>query len=79
MPGFITSILKYESETLLCADISHKILRSDTVLEIMYEAFNSCKSTEYFYDEMFKKLVGSIVMTRYVLIHVCNPLLRWQT
>ena len=63
MPGFITSILKYETDTLLCADISHKILRSDTVLDIMYDMYNK-SGEERFYDDCVKKFVGGIVLTR---------------
>lgn len=62
MPGFITSILQYENNVLLNCDISHKILRSDTVLDIMYDMYN--RSGERFYDDCTKKLVGQIIMTR---------------
>ena len=65
MPGFITSILQYESSVLLNCDISHKILRSDTVLDILYEMFQ--RSGERFYDDAIKKFVGSIVLTRFVV------------
>lgn len=63
MPGFVTSILRYETQTLLCADISHKILRSDTVLDIMYDIYSRTRG-DAFYDECVRKLVGSIVLTR---------------
>ena len=62
MPGFITSILQYESSVLLSCDISHKILRSDTVLDIMYDMYS--RMGDRFYEECVKKLVGSIIMTR---------------
>ncbi|XP_052219954.1 piwi-like protein 1 [Dreissena polymorpha] len=63
MPGFITSILQYESNVLLSCDISHKILRSDTVLDIMYDLYN--RLGDRFYDECTRRLVGSIVLTTY--------------
>lgn len=63
MPGFVTSILRYETQTLLCADISHKILRSDTVLDIMYEMYNR-SAGDAFYENCIRKFVGSIVLTR---------------
>ena len=65
MPGFITSILQYENAVLLNCDISHKILRSDTVLDILYDMYQ--RSGERFYDDAVKKFVGSIVLTRFVV------------
>ena len=64
LPGFITSILQYENSVLLNCDISHKILRSDTVLDILYDMYQ--RSGERFYDDAVKKFVGSIVLTRLV-------------
>lgn len=66
VPGFITSILQYENRAMLCADISHKIMRMDTVLDMMYELFNTPdRGGNSFYDRCTKKFVGSIVLTRY--------------
>lgn len=59
-PGFITSIAQYESNVMLCADISHKILRTDTVLDL----FHSLKSMRDFHTEATKNIVGEIVLTR---------------
>ncbi|XP_041347966.1 piwi-like protein 1 isoform X1 [Gigantopelta aegis] len=63
MPGFTTSILQYETSVLLGIDVAHKILRTDTVLDIMYEMYE--RGGASFYDDVFKKFVGSIVLTRY--------------
>ncbi|KAK6191826.1 hypothetical protein SNE40_003418 [Patella caerulea] len=65
MPGFATSILQYENEILLGADIAHKILRTDSVLDIMYSIYDDQRGQGSFYDRAFKALVGSIVLTRY--------------
>nr|XP_022341463.1 piwi-like protein 1 isoform X1 [Crassostrea virginica]XP_022341464.1 piwi-like protein 1 isoform X1 [Crassostrea virginica]XP_022341465.1 piwi-like protein 1 isoform X1 [Crassostrea virginica] len=64
MPGFVTAIAKYESDTLLCADISHKIMRSDTLLDLMYDLYGQSRG-DTFYDDCVRKFVGSIVLTRY--------------
>ena len=61
-PGFVTSILQYERSIMLGLDISHKILRTDTVYEYMNDIYNSGKSN--FYDLVTKGLVGEIVLTR---------------
>jgi aubergine-like protein len=60
-PGFVTSILQYEKNVMLCADISHKILRTDTVLDLFY----GIQRSSSFHDEATKAIVGEIVLTRY--------------
>ena len=61
-PGFIASILSYERSVMLCAEISHKILRTITVLEMMYDLYASARRD--FHAEATRKLVGTIIMTR---------------
>uniref|UniRef100_A0AAX7U8Y4 Piwi domain-containing protein n=1 Tax=Astatotilapia calliptera TaxID=8154 RepID=A0AAX7U8Y4_ASTCA len=34
-PGYTTNILQYESCIMMCTDVSHKVLRSETVLDFM--------------------------------------------
>ena len=63
IPGFQSSILQYEQDVLLEIDIAHKILRTNTVLEAMYELYNTDKRG--FHNNATKQIVGSIVMTRY--------------
>ncbi|XP_078682114.1 piwi-like protein 1 [Branchiostoma floridae x Branchiostoma belcheri] len=63
-PGFVTSILQYEANVMLMADVSHKILRSDTVLSFMYELYGQV-DPEGFYEICSGKLVGEIALTRY--------------
>ncbi|RUS89237.1 hypothetical protein EGW08_002980 [Elysia chlorotica] len=66
VPGFTTSIAKYEGGNLLGVDIIHKILRMDTVLDSLYDLYNSMNSGDVsaFHTRAVKELVGSIVMTR---------------
>ena len=45
---------------MLCADISHKILRTDTVLDLFY----SLKSDPDFHNSATRSIVGEIVLTR---------------
>lgn len=61
-PGFVTSILQYERNIMLGLDISHKILRTDTVYDFMNDIYNSGKPN--FFDLVTKGLVGEIVLTR---------------
>ena len=62
-PGFITSILNYESRVMLCADVSHKLLRTDSVLDYLYQLYEETRGD--FHEVATKKLVGEIVLTRY--------------
>ncbi|XP_009069078.1 PREDICTED: piwi-like protein 1 [Acanthisitta chloris] len=63
-PGYATSILQYEESTMLCADVSHKVLRGETVLDTMYNLY-SLLGEDYFRDACAKELIGSIVLTKY--------------
>lgn len=47
---------------MLCADVQHKVLRMDTVLDFLYELYEQRQRS--FHEEATKKLVGEIVMTR---------------
>ena len=62
-PGYETSIRQHEQGILLCCDVSHKILRTDTVLEQMEEVLN--KDRANFRTSSEKLLLGQIIMTRY--------------
>lgn len=63
-PGFVTSILQFETSTMLIADVSHKILHGQTALDAMYELFQRIKG-DAFKELCGKKLIGQIVLTRY--------------
>jgi len=39
-PGYETSIGKFESDILLCAEISTKVMRQDTVLDFLNQCTN---------------------------------------
>ena len=54
--------MSYERHVMLCAEISHKILRTITVLEMMYDLYASARRD--FHAEATRKLVGTIIMTR---------------
>uniref|UniRef100_H2YJ65 Piwi-like protein 1 n=1 Tax=Ciona savignyi TaxID=51511 RepID=H2YJ65_CIOSA len=65
-PGFVTSILQYEKNVLLCAEVSHKLMRKDSVLDILRQMYRECSQRgRDFKQEMERFLVGQIVLTRY--------------
>ncbi|XP_063820686.1 piwi-like protein 1 isoform X3 [Pseudophryne corroboree] len=63
-PGFTTSILQYETSIMLCIDVSHKVLRSETVLDVMYNLYSRV-GPHNFHDACSKELIGQIVLTKY--------------
>ncbi|XP_066476773.1 piwi-like protein 4 [Tiliqua scincoides] len=63
-PGFAVSILQYENRVMFCADVSHRILRSETVLEFMVSLYGRVDQA-HFAEMCEKELVGLIVLTRY--------------
>ncbi|KAM4037637.1 piwi-like protein 2 [Anomaloglossus baeobatrachus] len=62
-PGYAASIRRTDGGLFLLADITHKIIRNDSVLDIMHFLYQ--QNRDGFQDEVTKQLVGSIVITRY--------------
>ena len=54
---------------MLCAEVTHKVLRTDSVYDYLMEL----KGSRYFHDDAIKGLVGEIVLTRYDLV-MCRVL-----
>ncbi|XP_053312111.1 piwi-like protein 1 [Spea bombifrons] len=63
-PGFATSILQYETSIMLCIDVSHKVLRDETVHDLMSNIY-ATQGGQYFRDICTKELIGQIVLTKY--------------
>jgi hypothetical protein len=40
-PGYVTSIRQHEKELLLCVDLTHKVMRQDTVHDFLQECRHS--------------------------------------
>ncbi|XP_036096359.1 piwi-like protein 2 isoform X1 [Molossus molossus] len=62
-PGYAASIRRTDGGLFLLADVSHKVIRNDSVLDVMHAMYQQNK--ENFQDECTKLLVGNIVITRY--------------
>uniref|UniRef100_A0A7N6AL22 Piwi-like protein 2 n=1 Tax=Anabas testudineus TaxID=64144 RepID=A0A7N6AL22_ANATE len=62
-PGYSTCVKRTDGGLYLCVDVSHKVLRNDSVLDVMNTLYQQSK--ENFQDECTKELIGSIVITRY--------------
>ena len=64
-PGYVTSIRQHEAQILLCCEVSHKILRTDTVLDQIEEVHKRTGASGSFRASVEKVLLGAIVITRY--------------
>jgi len=63
-PGFVTSILQFETSSMLVVDISHKVLHFQTVLDVMNNVYDECCRAPNFKELIAKKIIGQIVLTR---------------
>ncbi len=67
LPGFITSILPYENDILLSANVDFKLLNSKTVYDLMDDLYCKMRNAGTmgdFHNQCVKKLLGAIVLTR---------------
>uniref|UniRef100_A0A671UAF1 Piwi-like RNA-mediated gene silencing 1 n=1 Tax=Sparus aurata TaxID=8175 RepID=A0A671UAF1_SPAAU len=63
-PGYTTAILHYEHSIMLSIDVSHRVLRSETVLDFMGSLRQQC-GNQRFPEICAKELIGLIVLTKY--------------
>ncbi|ESO83925.1 hypothetical protein LOTGIDRAFT_210915 [Lottia gigantea] len=62
-PGYITAIQEQEGGLMLLLDASHRVLRTETVLDVMQAVVRN--NPKGFKDEITKLVLGNIVLTRY--------------
>lgn len=62
-PGYITSIRQHERDILMCAEITNKVMRLDTLLDIL----NSCyqENPERYRENFANNVIGTVVLTQY--------------
>jgi len=61
-PGYFTSINPNQVGMMLIADVTHKVLRTDTVLDFMYELSSNRNNWK---EIVNSQMIGQIVLTRY--------------
>ncbi|XP_015367176.1 PREDICTED: protein argonaute-3-like [Diuraphis noxia] len=65
-PGYITTIDEFENGLYMCAEVSHRVLRVQTVLQIMTDLMMNSKNTNTdSKQEIMAALCGSTVITHY--------------
>ncbi|XP_001605719.1 piwi-like protein Siwi [Nasonia vitripennis] len=62
-PGYVTSIRQHERDVLMCAEISHKVMRNQTVYDILRDTHEKHRS-EY-QNKFSSTVIGSVVLTDY--------------
>lgn len=62
-PGYVTAVDEYEGGIQLCCDTSHRVLRTQTVLDVIAEI--SSRNPAAFKDHIMKTVIGASVLTRY--------------
>lgn len=62
-PGYITSIRQHEHDILVCAEVSHKVMRQET----LYDILRSCQSNsgQTWQEDFKREVIGSVVLTDY--------------
>lgn len=57
-PGYITSIRQQEKDIMLCVEIAHKIMRTDTLYDILMRCISESRN----YQDIFKKeVIGKLI------------------
>lgn len=61
-PGYITSIRQHEEDILVCVEIAHKVMRTETIYDIM----NRVRREERdFKTAIMERILGGTVLTAY--------------
>ncbi|KAJ8686462.1 hypothetical protein QAD02_022256 [Eretmocerus hayati] len=62
-PGYVTSIRQHEQNILMCAEITHKVMRDETLLDVLAECY---QSNRHDYQKIFAdQVIGCVVLTGY--------------
>ncbi|XP_070167826.1 piwi-like protein Siwi [Polyergus mexicanus] len=61
-PGYITSIRQYERDILMCAEITHKVMRQETLLDILSDCY---RRGQDYRKEFCNSVIGIIALTDY--------------
>jgi aubergine-like protein len=61
-PGYVTSIRIHENKILLCCEISHKVLRQETALDVLVRCHQDSNDARTAFK---KEIIGTVVITRY--------------
>lgn len=64
--GFSTSIANYENKLLLCAELTHRLLHTTTIHQLMANIWEEVRGDEsQFKSRCTAEIVGRVIMTKY--------------
>jgi len=64
-PGYITTIKQQEKDVMLNVEITHKVLRIDSVLDVIKDITRNCRNKANLKGDLEKLLLEKIVITKY--------------
>lgn len=64
-PGYVTSVRQHEGDILLCTDIIHKVMRTQTLHNILEECVRNPGYRGDYQETFKKKVIGTTVLTSY--------------
>ena len=62
-PGYVTSVQQFEGGVMLCCDVSHKVLRTQTAYQLIKDVLAQKPADTQ--GSVLKALLGAVVLTRY--------------
>ncbi|XP_072746220.1 piwi-like protein Siwi [Anoplolepis gracilipes] len=62
-PGYVTSIRQHERDILMCAEITNKVMRLDTLLDILNACFRD--NPDRYIEDFSNTVIGTVVLTHY--------------
>ncbi|KAL0113296.1 hypothetical protein PUN28_012449 [Cardiocondyla obscurior] len=62
-PGYVSSIRQHERDILMCVDVISKIMRLETLLDVLNQCFH--ENSDKFRENFCKSVIGIVVLTDY--------------
>ncbi|OXU31859.1 hypothetical protein TSAR_014087, partial [Trichomalopsis sarcophagae] len=62
-PGYITSIRQHEHDILMCSEITHKVMRNETLYDVLQQCYH--ENSREFKNLFSKQVMGVTVLTDY--------------
>lgn len=62
-PGYISAIRQHERDVLVCVEIGTKVIRTDTVLDVLLQCYRD--NREDYKTAFENRVLGSVVLTTY--------------
>lgn len=64
LPGYAVAVDEYEGGLMLCLDVQHRVLRTQTALQLIQDLHQHPDKSR-FHEHVTKALLGAVVLTKY--------------